>query len=94
MQIRHRHVVEFESAREQPVDECRLCSRQASRDANGGRLLSFAFREHITSEQPARIHLRSGKTAAERIEQMLPRDAADRAWQVAICAGVHELGHC
>jgi hypothetical protein len=94
MQIRHRHVVEFESAREQPVDECRLWNRKASRDANRRSLLSPTFRKHISSKQPARIHLRGGETAAHRIEQMLPRDVGDGAWQIAICRRVHELGQC
>jgi hypothetical protein len=50
MQVWHGHVIEFESAREQPVHEGSLRHRQTIQNADRGCLLCPAFSEKIIPE--------------------------------------------
>ena len=73
MQVRHRHVVIFERARQKSIRERGLRRRQPTADAYRRRLLRPALSREPSRKTLGGIEVFRRKAAADRIEKMLSR---------------------
>jgi len=81
MQVGHCHIVIFERPRQKSVHERGLRRRQPTIDADRGRLFRTAFGCEPNSKGSGGVEIRCRKTAADRIEKMLPRYRDHRSRQ-------------